>query len=874
MVANTSQQAAARARAHRMVLRHDPLIGQRYVPDQRARVPFHDGGYMVRTNSLGFRSDLEFVPEKGDRPRIIFLGDSFIAGYGVDNDERFPEIAGEHLGVEVFNAGLTGSGTDQQVLAYEQYLADLECDLIVLGVMVENIERIKSDAHRTIDPHTGRHYYTPKPYFSFDSNDELTLGNVPVPRDRRPADQVDLYGRDDGTGLRQRLSRRAWSFLSDDRLAWMQSQKVHEARHRLQRLTRYQPYPDYRDENSNGWRLMAAIIERLVSAAAGTPVLVMPIPNTDHLRRIAPDPVYQDRFDSLADPSRGVHVVDVTTSMRQLPADELEHLTFGIDWHFSRRGNRAVGKIVADAIAGVTALDLGARGSSPTATSPTATPPTVAATRPEYTLGLSCFYHNSAAALLKDGDLVAAVEEERFTRQKADRGFPLNAVNYCLEEAGISQRDLTSVVYYDNAYLTFERLMHSQLAVGADGIETWERVVPSWIEQKLCIPDVIRTSLAYEGDVYHASHHRSHAASAFYMSPFEQAAVLTVDGVGEWSTATIGVGHGPDLQLLREMHFPHSVGLLYSAFTQFVGFKVNNGEYKMMGLAPYGDPVYANDIFDHIVDVKSDGSIELNLEYFEFLEGRTMTSPKFAELFGGPARGWDEPVTRRDMDISASIQEVTEEIVMRMATHAHEVTGQSRLCLAGGVALNCVANGKLLRKGIFDELWIQPAAGDSGAALGAALDLWHTHHGRPRSIGPDARSPQAGSYWGPEYSETEITSFLDSSDLPYERVDPGERASLIASFIDEGKVVGHLSGRAEFGPPRTRCAFHPRRRQESGDSDDTQPPHQVPGVLPTVRADGARRARRRLLRARHREPLYVDRRPGARGSSPPVRADH
>jgi carbamoyltransferase len=794
-------------RAHRLVLCHDPLIGQRYVPNQRARVPFEEGGYSVVTNSRGFRSDVEFATARGDRPRIIFLGDSFTAGFGVDNGDRFADLAGDLLGAEVYNAGITGTGTDQQVLAYESYLADIECDLVVLAVMVENIERIKAEAHRTIDPFTGRYMYTQKPSFRIGGDGGLVLGNVPVPWERTNADEGGLYHRDETpVDLRSRALARARRLYEHERLAPARRLLGGRVAPRFLRLAGHQPHPDYLDEASNGWQLMTRIIERLAGAVGDTPLMVIPIPSSYFFRADPLAPIYGERFNGLADPANGVHVGDITTAIQSLPREQRDLISFRTDAHFSRRGHEMVADIVADQIATLDGFERRTTMATPGATPATTTASRTASARPRsspdsgYVLGLSCFYHNSAAALIRDGKLVAAAEEERFTRRKADRRFPTRAVNFCLEEAGIHQGELSSVVYYDNAYLTFERLMHTQLAIGSEGLDAWQRVLPSWLTQKLRIPELIRDTLDYDGEVLHESHHRSHAASAFYPSPFESAAVLTIDGVGEWATATIGVGDGNELRMLREMQFPHSVGLLYSAFTQFVGFKVNNGEYKMMGLAPYGTPRYTQEIYDNIVDVHDDGSIELNLEYFDFLRAPTMTGPRFDELFAGPARGWEDPVTEREMDISASIQAVTEDIVMRMAEHAHDLTGERRLCLAGGVALNCVANGELLRDGPFDELWIQPAAGDSGAALGAALDVWHSHRGNDRQLGSPTHSSQGGSYWGPAYGDDEIRAYLDTHGYPYKTMENGERSAVVAECIDEGLVVGHFSGRMEFGP--------------------------------------------------------------------------
>ncbi|HDH97965.1 MAG TPA: hypothetical protein ENF70_02390, partial [Deltaproteobacteria bacterium] len=372
-----------------------------------------------------------------------------------------------------------------------------------------------------------------------------------------------------------------------------------------------------------------------------------------------------------------------------------------------------------------------------------------------YILSISCFYHDSAACIVRNGDILAAVQEERFTRKKHDPKFPKNAIKYCLEEAGIAIQDLDHVVFYDKPFLTFERLLMSYLTVAPKGLRSWLESMPLWLGQKLHIPKIVQRETGYEGDVLFTEHHEAHAASAFYPSPFEEASILTVDGVGEWATASCGFGKDKDITLLNELHFPDSLGLLYSAFTYFCGFKVNSGEYKLMGLAPYGMPRYKDLILSEIVDLKEDGSVRLNLSYFDFLGGLRMTNRRFAKLFGGPPRKPETDITQREMDIAASIQSVTEETVLRMVNHVYKKTNQKNLCLAGGVALNCVANGRILREGPFENIWIQPAAGDAGGALGAALSVWHRYLGNERPD-PTGHDSQQGSYLGPSFSNETV----------------------------------------------------------------------------------------------------------------------
>jgi len=414
-------------------------------------------------------------------------------------------------------------------------------------------------------------------------------------------------------------------------------------------------------------------------------------------------------------------------------------------------------------------------------------------------LGISCFYHDSAACLVRDGVILAAAQEERFTRKKHDPRFPNNAIKYCLEEAGITSKNLDHVVFYDKPFLTFERLLMGYLTVAPKGLRSWLKAMPLWLGQKLHIPKVIQREIGYGGDVLFTEHHEAHSASAFYPSPFKEAAILTIDGVGEWATGSYGIGKGKDITLLKELHFPDSLGLLYSAFTYFTGFKVNFGEYKLMGLAPYGKPRYKDLILTELVDVKKDGSLRLNLTYFDFLGGLRMTNKRFAKLFGGPPRKPETQITNREMDIAASIQAVTEEIVLRMVHHVFEETKQKYLCLAGGVALNCVANGRILREGPFENIWIQPAAGDAGGSLGAALSVWYRYLNNERTIRAGQDS-QMGSYLGPSFSNDAVEMFLERNRYPYHKLNSGNRAHMIAQEIAAGNVVGYLAGRMEFGP--------------------------------------------------------------------------
>jgi carbamoyltransferase len=437
---------------------------------------------------------------------------------------------------------------------------------------------------------------------------------------------------------------------------------------------------------------------------------------------------------------------------------------------------------------------------------------------PTRILGLSAYYHDSAACLVEDGRIVAAVQEERFTRKKHDAGFPSKAVEYCLREAGVTASNLDLVGFYEKPLVKFERLLETYVGCAPRGLRSYLMAMPLWLGERLWMADDIREQIeGYEGDVLFGEHHESHAASAFFPSPFEQAAIVTMDGVGEWSTSSVGVGRGNEIELMRELRFPHSLGLLYSAFTYFTGFKVNSGEYKVMGLAPYGEPKYVKTIKDHLLEIREDGSLWLNLEYFTYPYALTMTGKGFEQLFG-PARKPEELLTQREMDLARSVQEITEEVMLKTARFARRESGLRDLCLAGGVALNCVGNGRLLREGIFDQIWVQPAAGDAGGAVGVAMSLWHRHLEKPRlspeaagtwerpssaavrSAPPPYADGMSGSYLGPRFADGEIRAFLDRNGYAARRYEHPALADRIAALLAEEQILGLLQGRMEFGP--------------------------------------------------------------------------
>jgi carbamoyltransferase len=422
-------------------------------------------------------------------------------------------------------------------------------------------------------------------------------------------------------------------------------------------------------------------------------------------------------------------------------------------------------------------------------------------------LGLSSFYHDSAAALIVDGNIVAAAQEERFTRKKHDPGFPVQSISYCLQEAGLSLEDLSEVVFYEKPLIKFERLLETYLTCAPYGLRSFLSAMPVWLKEKLFLKKLLKKELSLlsglkEKDlppILFTGHHQSHAASAFYPSPFSRAAVLCLDGVGEWATTTVWKGSGNTIEPLWEIDFPHSLGLLYSAFTYYLGFRVNSGEYKVMGLAPYGEPVYVDLIRDNIIDIKPDGTFRLNMDYFNYLTGLTMTSEKFHRLFGEQPRKPESELKQFHMDIARSIQEIVEEVVLLLGHTISRETGEKNLCMGGGVALNCVANGRLLREGPFSDIWVQPAAGDAGGALGAALTIWHEYHGHSKVTREDGDA-MGGSFLGPSFKEDEIQGYLDKSGAVYYRMEDTQLMEYLAQILEEGKVVGWFQGRMEFGP--------------------------------------------------------------------------
>lgn len=761
----------SRQLTHRSIIRYNKQIGHLFIPNMSMRQPHSEKPHYVRTNKQGFRANFDYEKQnpKGEL-RIAFLGDSYTAGEGVANEKRFSDLVSEAFNAKSYNFGLSASGVDQQSLIYKNIASQYFHNVLVICPHIINIYRNLLSGRVSIEGQTGKEILVPKPYFTLE-NDSLVLHNVPVPVERK------IVSGHSGKDKKIRPNNYVREFFH--------KYTPRGIKERLLRIQFAHEHGGYGRENDPRWILMRKIIEEVIRTAGNIPIILAPLP----YHRIKMNPEYRARFINLANDYDNVHFADVLEKFKTIPDTDV--LDFPKDAHYSEFGHQMIAETIIEEIKKKGILDTRKKNEIKSKHK---------VKKATYILGISAFYHDSASALIKNGKIVAAAQEERFTRIKNDSGFPSKSINYCLEEEQINVEDLSAVVFYDHPYLTIERIISSQISAYPKGTEIWNELFPKWVQTKMHIPDIIRSELGFQGEISLVKHHLSHAASAFYPSPFTKSAILTIDGVGEWATATIGLAENHKIRILEEMNFPNSAGLLYSAFTYYTGFKVNEGEYKLMGLAPYGEPSYVDLIKEKIVNIHEDGSITLNMEYFGFQENLCMINEKFEDLFGGPARKSTEQITKKTRDIARSIQVVTEEIVIKMAKHAKKITGADHLCLAGGVALNCVANGKLLLEDLFKDIWIQPAAGDSGGAVGAALALYYKEFNEDHRSKKEGETLQKGSYWGPSFSDEEIKAHLDSFDYQYVKLNPEERNKTVANLLAEGKIVGHFSGRMEYGP--------------------------------------------------------------------------
>ena len=754
---------------HKTLIRYDENIGRLFVPNIIMRQPYSEKPYYIKTNNEGFRADFDYKKSKEiNELRIAFIGDSYTAGEGVANEMRFSDIVSRAFAAKSYNWGLSASGVDQQYLIYQDIASKFDHDVLVISPHIINIYRNLIATRVSIEGQTGKEILVPKPYFTLE-NEHLIRHNYPVPIERKIVE--GYYGKEKLINPNE-FSRKLFHKYVPKRIK--------------EELLRIQSreHKGYENENDPRWKLMRSLLEGIIEKAGKIPIILAPLPH----HQIHKNPNYKDRFINLAKKYDNVIFVDILKKFKTI--SNTDDLYFPKDGHYSEFGNQVIADELIKVIEQKGIFKINKQ----------VIEKIVPQKKSSYIMGISAFYHDAACALLKDGEIIAAAQEERFSRVKNDSRFPVSAINYCLEEARINVDDLESIAFYDTPFSTLERIIASQISVYPKGAVIWKELFPKWIQTKMHISDIIRSELNYKGQLHMTMHHLSHAASAYYPSPFSKSAILTIDGVGEWATATISMGVDNEIKILKEMNFPHSVGLLYSAFTYYTGFNVNEGEYKLMGLAPYGEPTYVDLIKKEIVTIYDNGSIKLNMAYFGFQEELCMINEKFESLFGGPARKNDGDITKRIRDIAKSIQVVTEEIVIKMAKYAKIITGADHLCLAGGVALNCVANGKIVEENIFKDIWIQPAAGDSGGALGAALAV---HYKNIRSTGNkkiSGISLQKTSCFGPSFSDGEIKAHLNSFGYKYTYLAPAERNKIVAKYLSEGKIVGHFQGGMEYGP--------------------------------------------------------------------------
>lgn len=736
---------------YRQIIQYDKDLGHKYVEKSKSRVKYGNDAYFIETDQFGFRNSTSKV--KSDFT-ILVLGDSFAAGDGVCNKHRFSDLIQNELDCNVVNLAVSGYGVDQQLLAYEKYGDHIDHDIVLFVPHLDDLKRNLLSKREGIDQSTKKPISIPKPYFEIDK-EKLVIKNVPVPRERI---QLGTENTELDTSFINRVSNYA-----------------------NRRVLKKHVYPEFSDANSKEWILMKLIMERLFVKTNGKPVLIAPIPYYVSVT-YKEKPKYLDVLRNFN--FKNLNIADINTCLVNNFDIDNNEIFLTLCGHFTHKGN----KIIANELIKQLKKNYNLKSRKEPIKFKQVN-------NNNYVLGISCFYHDSAAALIADGKVVAAAQEERFTRVKHDKSFPYNAIHYCMEEAGILTNQLNAVVYYDFETWTIERVLHNSLAIEdkIKGDEFWKMAQKS-LYKKLRLNKIIKERLNYTKEIFKVQHHVSHAAGAYYPSSFNDAAILVLDGVGEWACSSIGIGEGNKIKILKQQNYPHSLGLLYSAFTYFCGFKVNSGEYKLMGLAPYGKPIYAELIMDKLITIHSDGSIFLNMKYFSFLEGDKMTNENFAKLFGGAERSRESDIARREMDLASSIQYVTEKIVIKMANHAYELTGKRNLVMSGGVALNCVSNGKLFENTPFEEFYFQPASGDAGGALGCALQWYYENHNTSAIIA------EPNALLGPQFTNEEVLAFLNTKGVKYHVFDDGFRGNKIANLIFKKKIIGHFDGRMEFGP--------------------------------------------------------------------------
>lgn len=740
---------------YRQIISYDSGLGHKYVPNLVARMRYGNSGYFIHTDKFGFRNT---NTDQLTEPGIVVIGDSYAAGDGISNDQRFSDLLQEKFNIPVYNLAVSGYGIDQQLLAYQKHKLDYPHHTVIFCPHQDDLFRNMVIERVGIDKNNGEKIMISKPKFVL-KNGNLVLENVPVPKEHSQA-----VLQEKNTAQKNKLV-----------------EKVKSVSKRLKKITGQQnknSYPETADTKSDLWQLADALIQKLLEEIGEKKLIIVPFTYTKVFVENEVDE-YSNVFNKYKQTDR-VDVINFTDQLRT-EYGKKDYLPFlPICGHFTSEAHVLLSEKIA---------------SSPLF--PKADAKIISKKKlnnDSYYLGISCFYHDSAAAILKNGVLIAAAQEERFTRKKHDKNFPENAIHYCLEAAGINGEELSGVSYYDKESLTIERVLHNSIQPGINTEKYWENA-GKYLVTKLKLKQQLKEKINYSGSVVKYEHHLTHAASAFYLSPFEDAAILILDGVGEWACSTIAVGKGKEIKILKQQFYPHSIGLLYSAFTYFCGFKVNSGEYKLMGLAPYGKPKYLDTIKNKLVELREDGSLFLNMDYFSFLDGEKMTNEKFSSLFDGPERKGESRITQREMDLAASIQAFTEEVVLKMAHYAYELSGKKNLVMAGGVALNCVANGKLFDNTPFTDFFFQPASGDAGGAPGAALLQYYSQ----KTEDSHQESIQKHSYLGPSFSDSEMEAFLETKNIIHHKF-KSNRNEVISEWLSADKVIGYFDGRMEFGP--------------------------------------------------------------------------
>ena len=740
----------------RQIIEYDEYLGHKYIPNIKACLQYGNRNYLIQTDDFGFRNS---VKKTNSKCKIICIGDSYTAGDGVSNKDRFTDIIEEKYDCEIINLAVSGYGIDQQILAYEKYSKIIKHDFVLFCPHLDDLNRNCLSEREGIDKSTRKKILIPKPYFVL-KNKKLVLKNNPVPKKRKK--------------LNTQEQSKNHTYLGKVKIKL----KFHFYKY-YNRILKISSFPEFNNEFSSQWIITKPLINKLKKLVKEKKMIIIPIPFNEIIDRNE-NVNYFKIFKTFEDSNTYVH--DISSILKSHHNIKKESIYFKLCGHFSISGNAVVAKEIGELL--FQKFNVLKRENKSN----------LLKSNDTYVLGISCFYHDSAATIIKNGVVIAAAQEERFTRIKHDKSFPINSINYCLEESNIEIDNVNSIVTYDNETWTIERILWNNLNLNQQSNKFWNLAKKS-LAKKLKLPEIIRHYTGYSGEIYKCNHHMSHAAGAYYPSEFNNAAILVIDGVGEWACTTIAKGNGSKIEILKQQFYPHSLGLLYSAFTYYTGFKVNSGEYKLMGLAPYGKPIYYQLIKDNLVNIKEDGSISLNLDYFSFQEGKKMTNDNFDSLFKGPARKSESKISRKEMDIAASIQKITEEIVVKMANHAYKITNCKNLVMSGGVALNCVSNGHLFDKTPFKDFYFQPASGDAGGSLGAAL-AWY--YQKFPSINTNTSTLKT-AFLGPKFSKNEIKSFLISKNFNYKEFN-NDRPKTIANFIYENKIIGHFDGRMEFGP--------------------------------------------------------------------------